>query len=174
MLGITPDLATYAKSMAGGFPISMIVGRRDIMDYIGDGTVYHGGSFNSNVMSIAATYASLKHIQERGSDFYKDLNEKGRYLMEGLRDISKSLESDLHVQGVGSVFAISFTTRQEITNWRDHARNCDDNKYQQFAKEMLKQGIRLSSNGRTHLSSAHTYEDLDKTIAAAAAVLPTL
>ena len=174
MLGITPDLATYAKSMAGGFPISMIVGRRDIMDYIGDGTVYHGGSFNSNVMSIAATYASLKHIQERGSDFYKDLNEKGRYLMEGLRDISKSLESDLHVQGVGSVFAISFTTRQEITNWRDHARNCDEDKYQQFAKEMLKQGIRLSSNGRTHLSSAHTYEDLDKTIAAAAAVLPDL
>jgi len=174
MLGITPDLATYAKSMAGGFPISMIVGRRDIMDYIGDGTVYHGGSFNSNVMSIAASYASLRHIQERGSDFYKDLNGKGLYLMEGLRNVSKSLESDLHVQGVGSVFAISFTTKQEITNWRDHARHCDDNKYQQFAKEMLKQGIRLSSNGRTHLSSAHTYEDLDKTIAAAAAVLPTL
>jgi len=174
MLGITPDIATYAKSMAGGFPISMIVGRRDIMNYIGDGTVYHGGSFNSNVMSIAATYASLKHIQERGPDFYKDLNEKGLYLMEGLRDISKSLESDLHVQGVGSVFAISFTTRQEITNWRDHARNCDDEKYQQFAKEMLKQGIRLSANGRTHLSSAHTYEDLDQTIAAAATVLPTL
>ena len=174
MLGITPDLATYAKSMAGGFPISMIVGRRDIMDYIGDGTVYHGGSFNSNVMSIAASYASLRHIQERGSDFYKDLNGKGLYLMEGLRNVSKSLESDLHVQGVGSVFAISFTTKQEITNWRDHARHCDDSKYQQFAKEMLKQGIRLSSNGRTHLSSAHTYEDLDKTIAATAAVLPTL
>ena len=174
MLGITPDLATYAKSMAGGFPISMIVGRRDIMDYIGDGTVYHGGSFNSNVMSIAASYASLRHIQERGSDFYKDLNGKGLYLMEGLSNVSKSLESDLHVQGVGSVFAISFTTKQEIINWRDHARNCDDGKYQQFAKEMLKQGIRLSSNGRTHLSSAHTYEDLDKTIAAAAAVLPTL
>jgi glutamate-1-semialdehyde aminotransferase len=39
---------------------------------------------------------------------------------------------------------------------------------------MLKQGIRLSSNGRIHLSSAHTDEDIDKTVAAAAAVLPTL
>ncbi len=174
ILGVIPDLATYAKSMAGGFPISMIVGRRDVMNLIGDGTVYHGGSFNSNVISIAAAYASLKHIQERGDEFYTDLNGKGLRLMEGLRDVAKSLESDLHVQGVGSVFAISFTTKQEITNWRDHARNCDDKKYQRFATEMLKLGIRLSSNGRIHLSSAHTDEDIDKTVAAAATVLPTL
>ena len=174
VLGITPDLATYAKSMAGGFPIAMIVGRRDIMDLIGDGTVYHGGSFNSNVMSIAATYASLKHIQGQGDNFYRDLNGKGLRLMDGLREIAKSLESDLHVQGVGSVFSISFTTKQEITNWRDHARNCDDSKYGRFATEMLKKGIRLASNGRIHLSSAHTNEDIDKTVAAAAAVLPTL
>ncbi len=173
-LGITPDLATYAKSMAGGFPIAMIVGRRDVMDLIGDGTVYHGGSFNSNVMSIAATYASLKHIQDQGDNFYRDLNGKGLRLMDELREIAKSLESDLHVQGVGSVFSISFTTKQEITNWRDHARNCDDSKYDKFARAMLKKGIRLSSNGRIHLSSAHTDEDIDKTVAAAAAVLPTL
>jgi len=173
-LGITPDLATYAKSMAGGFPIAMIVGRRDVMDLIGDGTVYHGGSFNSNVMSIAATYASLMHIQDRGDEFYRDLNGKGLRLMQGLKDVAISLESDLHVQGVGSVFSISFTTKQEIMNWRDHARNCDDGKYKRFAEEMLKQGIRLSSNGRIHLSSAHTDEDIDKTVAAAAAVLPTL
>jgi glutamate-1-semialdehyde 2,1-aminomutase len=174
VLGITPDLATYAKSMAGGFPIAMIVGRRDIMDLIGDGTVYHGGSFNSNVMSIAATYASLKHIQDQGDNFYRSLNGKGLRLMDGLRKIAKSLESDLHVQGVGSVFSISFTTKQEIINWRDHARNCDDSKYGRFATEMMKKGIRLASNGRIHLSSAHTNEDIDKTVAAAAAVLPTL
>ena len=43
-----------------------------------------------------------------------------------------------------------------------------------FIQEMLKKGIRLASNGRIHLSSAHTNEDIDKTVAAAAAVLPTL
>ena len=173
-LGVTPDLATYAKSMAGGFPIAMIAGRREVMDLIGDGTVYHGGSFNSNVMSISATYASLKHIQTQGDAFYAELNAKGLRLMDGLRDVAKSLESDLHVQGVGSVFAISFTTKQEINNWRDHARNCDNDKYQRFAYAMLQQGIRLSSNGRIHLCSAHSDDDIEKTIAAAAAVLPTL
>ena len=173
-LGVTPDLATYAKSMAGGFPIAMIAGRREVMDLIGDGTVFHGGSFNSNVMSISATYASLKHIQTQGDAFYAELNAKGLRLMDGLRDVAKSLESDLHVQGVGSVFAISFTTKQEINNWRDHARNCDNDKYQRFAYAMLQQGIRLSSNGRIHLCSAHSDDDIEKTIAAAAAVLPTL
>ena len=170
-LGITPDLATYAKSMAGGFPIAMIVGRRDVMDLIGNGIVYHGGSFNSNVMSIAATYASLKYIRDQGDAFYADLNGNGLRLMGRLRDVAKSLDSDLHVQGVGSIFSISFTTKQEIVNWRDHARNCDDSKYQRFACEMLKQGIRLSSNGRIHISSAHTEEDIDKTVTTAAAVL---
>tara|TARA_Y100001934_G_C11822479_1_gene526813 strand:- start:215 stop:592 length:378 start_codon:yes stop_codon:yes gene_type:complete len=125
-------------------------------------------------MSISATYASLKHIQTQGDAFYAELNAKGLRLMEGLRDVAKSLESDLHVQGVGSVFAISFTTKQEINNWRDHARNCDDDKYQRFAYAMLQQGIRLSSNGRIHLCSAHSDDDIEKTIAAAAAVLPTL
>ena len=61
---VIPDIATYAKSMAGGFPIAMLVGRRDIMDFIGSGKVYHGGSFNSNVMSISAAHASLKYLQD--------------------------------------------------------------------------------------------------------------
>ena len=52
----TPDLATYAKSIAAGFPIAMLAGRRDIMDILGSGEVYHGGSFNSNVMSISAPH----------------------------------------------------------------------------------------------------------------------
>ena len=59
--GVLPDLATYAKAMAGGFPIAMLAGKREIMDFIGNGYVYHGGSFNSNVMSISAAYASLKY-----------------------------------------------------------------------------------------------------------------
>lgn len=166
-LGVTPDLATYAKSMAGGFPIAMLAGRSEIMEILGNGTVYHGGSFNSNVMSIAAAYASLKHIADAGPAFHKELNESGLRLMDGLRDAAQETESSLHVQGVGSVFAISFTTKPEITSWRDHARNCDDAMYGRFARAMLERGVRLSSNGRIHMSSAHTEEDVDKTVAAA-------
>lgn len=173
-LGITPDLATYAKSMAGGFPVAMLAGRNEIMEILGNGTVYHGGSFNSNVMSIAAAYASLKHIAEAGQAFYTELNGRGLHLMDGLREVAAETESKLHVQGVGSVFSISFTTKPEIVNWRDHARNCDDAMYAKFARAMLEYGVRLSSNGRIHMSSAHTDEDVQQTVAAARNVLRTL
>ena len=173
-LGVTPDLATYAKSMAGGFPAAMLAGRREIMEILGNGTVYHGGSFNSNVMTMAAAYASLKHIADAGQGFYTELNGRGLHLMDGLREAAAETEGKLHVQGVGSVFSISFTTRPEIVNWRDHARNCDDAMYARFARSMLERGVRLSSNGRIHMSSAHTDEDVQQTVDAARESLRTL
>ena len=94
--------------------------------------------------------------------------------MDGLREAAAETEGKLHVQGVGSVFSISFTTRPEIVNWRDHARNCDDAMYARFARSMLERGVRLSSNGRIHMSSAHTDEDVQQTVDAARESLRTL
>lgn len=173
-LGVVPDLATYAKSMAGGFPVAMLTGRNEIMEMLGNGKVYHGGSFNSNVMTMAAAYASLKHIADAGPAFYTELNGRGLHLMDGLREVAAETESNLHVQGVGSVFSISFTTKPEIVNWRDHARNSDEAMYAKFARAMLEHGVRLSSNGRIHMSSAHTDEDVQQTVDVARTVLPTL
>jgi glutamate-1-semialdehyde 2,1-aminomutase len=160
--------------MAGGFPVAMLAGRREIMEILGNGTVYHGGSFNSNIMTMAAAYASLKHIADAGPAFYTELNGRGLHLMDGLREAAVETEAKLHVQGVGSVFSISFTTKPEIINWRDHARNCDDAMYAQFARAMLERGVRLSSNGRIHMASAHTDEDVQQTVEAARQALRTL
>jgi glutamate-1-semialdehyde 2,1-aminomutase len=165
--GVIPDLATYAKAMAGGFPIAMLLGSVDIMEMLGEGSVYHGGSFNSNVISVSAAHASLKRIMEDRERFYGDLNSKGMRLMEALREVAQRAKSDLVVQGIGSVFATSFTTKSEINDYREHARFCDEEKYRRFSQEMLKRGVRLSANARWHMSSAHDEEDIDKTAAAA-------
>lgn len=175
LLGITPDLATYAKSIAAGFPIAMLAGRRDIMDILGSGEVYHGGSFNSNVMSISAAYATLTYLKSEGAAFYADLNRRGQNLIDGLQRVGMETETDIHVQGLGSVFGISFNRGGEIIrNYRDHATKCDDVRYAQFAAEMMNEGIRLSSNGRMHMSSAHTDEQIDETIEAASRALSRL
>ena len=175
LLGITPDLATYAKSIAAGFPIAMLAGRRDIMDILGSGEVYHGGSFNSNVMSISAAYATLNHLKSEGDAFYADLNRRGQRLIDGLRHVAMETETDIHIQGLGSVFGISFNRSGDtIRNYRDHATKCDDARYTQFASEMMREGIRLSSNGRVHMSSAHTDEQIDQTIQAASRALSHL
>ncbi len=165
--GVTPDLATYAKALAGGFPIAMLLGREEIMKLVGDGSVYHGGSFNSNVMSISAAQASLAHIMSNPGRFYSELNGRGQALMEGLRDAARRTESDLHVQGIGSFFATSFTTREEIADYREHARYCDEEKHKRFVQAMLERGVRLATNGRWHMSSVHSDEDVDRTVRAA-------
>ena len=94
--------------------------------------------------------------------------------MEGLRTVAAELGSALHVQGLGTVFAISFNeSGKPITNYRDHARMCDDAAYTEFAKAMMTQGVRLSSNGRMHMSTAHTDAQVNATVVASREVLGT-
>ncbi len=167
LTGVVPDLATYAKSLAGGFPIAMLLGRADVMQPLGDGAVHHGGSFNSNVMSIEAAHASLGHIMVDVDGFYSELNKRGMRLIDGLRKAATQTETDLRVHGLGSVFSTSFTTRANIDDYRDHARYCDEDKYQVFRVRMLERGVRISANGRWHMASTHTDADVDKTLSAA-------
>lgn len=174
LTGIVPDLATYAKAMAGGFPIAMLVGRPDVMAVLGDGTVNHGGSFNSNVASIEAAHASLSHILADSDRFYADLNERGQALMEGLKRAAGRAGQNLRVAGFGSVFSTSFTDRAQIFNYREHARYCDEDKYQRFRIAMLDRGVRIAPNGRWHLATTHTDADVDLTVAAAEEALGAL
>lgn len=172
LYGITPDLATYAKSLAAGFPVAMLAGRREIMDMLGSGEVYHGGSYNSNVMSMAAAHATLSYMHDNRDTVFAEMAARGQRLMEGLKTVAAELGSTLNVQGLGTVFAISFNeSGKTIMNYRDHARECDDAAYAEFAKAMMARGVRLSSNGRMHMSTAHTDEQVDATIAAAREVL---
>ena len=161
--GVTPDLATFAKSFAGGFPIAMLAGKKEIMDYVGNGTVYHGGSFNSNVASIAAANASLDEMIDN-KNFFEDLDKKGKKLISGINKLSKDLKVNIHAQGLGSVFSISFTNKDHIRDWRDHFINCDETKYKYFCQIAFHKGIRLSSNGRVHLATTHTENDIEKTL----------
>ena len=164
--GIEPDLSTYAKSMAAGFPIAMLAGKPEIMDSLSNGKVVHGGSFNTNVMSVSASHATLNYLLSN-KNFYKNLNRSGETLIKGLKEVAHKNGIDILIQGLGSVFYLSFTSAKSIKNYREHTLNIDFGKYKEFAKLMLLNGVRLSQNGRWHMSSAHSEEDIEKTIYAA-------
>ena len=164
--GIEPDLSTYAKSMAAGFPIAMLAGKPEIMDSLSNGKVVHGGSFNTNVMSVSASHATLNYLLSN-KNFYKNLNRSGETLIKGLEEAASKNGIDILIQGLGSVFYLSFTSAKSIKNYREHTINIDFGKYKEFAKLMLLNGVRLSQNGRWHMSSAHSEEDIEKTIYAA-------
>ena len=144
------------------------------MEMLGDGTVYHGGSFNSNVMVMSAARATLEHLSADPEAFYSDLNGRGLILMNGLRDAAARAGVDMLVQGVGSTFWTTFTDRSEINDYREHAEFTDPDEYARFAEAMLERGVRLATNGRWHMASAHTDEDIEKTVAAAEQTLQAM
>ena len=86
-LGVTADLATYGKALAGGFPASAIVGRSDLMERFGSG-VNHSGTFNGNIISSAATVAALHELTRDDNAAYKRIEHSGSALMTGLREIA--------------------------------------------------------------------------------------
>ena len=172
--GITPHLATFAKAAAGGFPVSILTGSKEIMSLIGAGTVMHGGTLNANVMSMAATKSSMEHLSDKEIQTNKKLNDLGQRLMKGLQDINSRLEAGMLIQGPGSVFAVSFTDGKEVFDYRSHVENSDPDRYAVFVSEMMKRGIRINSRGIWFLSESHTDIDIESTLSAASEVLQSM
>ncbi len=172
-LGVTPDLAVFAKALGAGFPISCLAGRSDIMELFGNGMVMHGGTFNSNVLSCVAALATLEELARDGGAVYQRLQRLGGILMEGLRGVAKQTGSNLLVQGMESVFHTTFTDQAELTNYRDYLE-CDLSRQSHFSEILIEEGARITSRGTWFVSTAHTESDIEFTVKAAAAALRKL
>ena len=62
-----PDITTMAKGLGGGFPVAAIGGTREVMSAIGDGRYSHSGTYNSNVIQMAAVSATMDLLRPRGT-----------------------------------------------------------------------------------------------------------
>jgi len=172
--GVVPDLATFGKAMANGYPVSMLAGQEEFMRLIADGAVMHAGTYNSNVMVMAATNATLNCLAESNGAVYAHLEALGRHLMDGLRDAAASAGHSVLVQGLGPMFHMGFTAAERITDYRTHASSVDMAKYARFVALMLERGIRLIGRGIWYVSAAHTQQDMTRTLDAASESLRTL
>ena len=168
--GVTADLASFAKAMAGGFANAALVGKADYMRRFAEG-VNHSGTFNSNVISMAASAAAIAELEKDNGAIYGQLEEIGTTLMTGLREIGQRLGVGLHVQGVPTAFHLSFTTLDAIRDYRDYAQHCDKERYARFTLAMLQRGIRLIERGVWYISAAHTAQHVEETLRAAEAAL---
>ena len=165
LLGVTPDLAVFAKSLAGGFPIGAFVGKREIMDFAANGSVLHGGSFNGHTASVAAALATLDELARDG--VYERMTARGTALMDGLRSVAQRRGAPLLVQGLGTVFNTSFSDGAPVTDYRSFARHCDAARLGPFLHALQEAGVRPTSRGTWFLSTAHTDADIEATIRAA-------
>lgn len=174
MSGVVADISTYAKAMAGGFPVAMFAGREDIMSPLADGSTLHGGTVNGNLMSLAAVNACLDRLTDDDHAVTGRLYSVGNALMEGLRELCYKHEIPALIQGPGPVFSLTFTDTDSISDWRDHATHADTDTYARFCNGMLERGVRLIARGIWFVSTEHDADDVARTLEAADEVLAGL
>lgn len=165
---VIPDLATFGKAMASGFPVSFLAGKRHIMEFIATGKVMHAGTYNSNNPSIAAAAATVE-ILENDADLYERIQSLGLRLQSGLKKAAEENGHDILLSGPGQITHLGFTKCQKLINYR----NClefDGAKYAKFTKELLDRGIRVIGRGIWYISAVHTEVDVDEAINVAAEV----
>ena len=83
---VTPDLATYAKAIGGGTPLSSLAGKTDVMEMIACGKVVLAGSLNGNPVCLSAAKAVLDVLARNEGAVYADLWLRGERLRQGLRN----------------------------------------------------------------------------------------
>ena len=151
--GVVPDLATYGKAMAGGWPVGALAGRADLMQPIGTRKINHSGTFNANLMSTAAVVASLDFLKQDPP--YERLERTTDDLRRGLRDVAEENSIPLRTQGVPGAFHASVADSDvEVRNFRDLSR-LDSGTYLKLVDRMIASGIWLSGRGIWYISSAH-------------------
>jgi len=166
LLGITPDLAVFAKAVAAGFPLAVLAGSREIMELLQSRNVMHGGTYNSNVMTTAAGIAALQELSRDDGRLMHEMDRRGRSLKQGLQELAKKHDEQMLLQGFGAVFHPAFTDREQITSYRDFVAT-DTDKRMKFSTALHEAGVRVTARGTWFLSTAHTDEDIDITLEAA-------
>ncbi|TCC26683.1 aminotransferase class III-fold pyridoxal phosphate-dependent enzyme [Kribbella speibonae] len=173
LLGVVPDLAAFGKAMAGGMQVSALVGSAEVMGTIADGKVAHAGTFNSHPVGMAAADAVLRHLDEHRADVYPALNAAGKRLMDGLRAAAAKHGVPLLVDGPGPVFQTYITDQDAVTDYRTFAA-CDRAAMARFHAGLFAAGTSIVPRGLWFLSTEHTEDQIDETIAVAESVLSSL
>ncbi len=170
LLGVTQDLSVFGKAVAGGFPLSILAGRAEVMDLITRGVVGHAGTFNSNPVVMAAAAAALAELERDGGAVYAQVTALGQRLMAGLRQAAADMGVPLLVDGPGPVFSTYFTNQAAVNNFRDFAAT-DRARMGRLHPRLLERGVNIVGRGLWFMSSAHSAADVDQTVAAFAEAL---
>ncbi|MBM3531265.1 MAG: aminotransferase class III-fold pyridoxal phosphate-dependent enzyme [Alphaproteobacteria bacterium] len=164
VFGVTPDIATFAKAIANGFPVAAIAGRADILDLFAKG-VLHGGTFNAQPVAMAATVATLTALTP---ELYATIAQRGTRLMDGIRKELSAAGIKAIVTGFPQIFHVAFGLDKPARNYRDLVP-MDRARYVRFTAALLSHGVRALERGAWFMSIAHDDAVIDRTLQAVAA-----
>lgn len=162
--GVTPDLTCLGKVIGGGLPVGCYGGKKKYMkDIAPSGDIYQAGTLSGNPLAMTAGLTTLQNLTEAS---YQQLNERLEQLKEGFLDLKNKYNIPLQVNIAGSMIGIYFS-ETPVYNY-ETAKNSRHDLFNHYYKTMLQAGILLppSPYEGVFLSTAHTKEDIERTIEA--------
>lgn len=160
--GVTPDLATYGKAMAGGYPIAVVAGRADVLAYANpknaDGKIHFSGTFNGHALGATAALATLQILREPGT--YERLAAIGKQLEESVNAVLATHGLEGFLLAGNSWFELILGA----TEVRDHAGYLATDRQRAVAinQVVMEQGILLNTTAKSYLSLAHHEDIVDR------------
>ena len=161
LFGVTPDLATYGKGLANGYPLSAVVGRAEIMKLMEE--IFFSFTLGGEALSLAAAKATLDKL--RREPVLATIDARGRTVVEGMAAI-------IAENGLGDFLSVagrpcwSFFVIKDTPDYSSYEIKT------LFLQEILARGI--LTLGTHNMSYAHSEEDVDRLLAAYREVIPIL
>ena len=148
LFGVIPDLATFGKGMANGYPLSAVVGSNKVMQKVED--IFFSGTFGGETLSLAAASRIIdKYKKEQVIEHF---SEVGTYLLEQLNQLIDN-------KGLSAIFWTSGHPAWSFLHIKEQEQYTVLEIKTFFLQEMFKRGI--LTLGSHNLSFSHTKADID-------------
>jgi glutamate-1-semialdehyde 2,1-aminomutase len=163
--GVTPDLCTLAKALAGGVPLAAVCGSTKIMSMLNpEGHTIMSGTYTGHLTAVMGAIACQKEIAKPG--FYEHINALGDRLYKGITEALRVTGTPGIVQGIGARFGLYLGITEPVTNYRQVLR-ADRELEKRFLRGCLTRGLYFHDYGHTMhhgFSSQHSAADIDEAL----------
>ncbi|MBH1989241.1 MAG: glutamate-1-semialdehyde 2,1-aminomutase [Myxococcaceae bacterium] len=166
---VQADITCLGKVIGGGLPVAAYGARQEIMEQVAPvGNMYQAGTLSGNPLGMAAGLSTLRAWLSEGRFEYT--SQLCREFVEGLNELASRRGILVQISSIGTLFGIYFLKEPgRVTNYEEAKRYVDPVRYAQFFHQMLKRGVYFAPSAYEagFMSSAHTKEDIAKTLHAA-------
>lgn len=167
--GVTPDLSTFGKAVANGYPMGVIGGKAKYMDYFIDPDrsrrVLIAGTFNAHPLTTAAAIATLQKLSSTSYNVYQHVDYLGQVLENGLNEVLNAYDRPFYVARQSSAFCVYFMDHPPV-DFHDIAVHHDFAFDKEYRRRLIENGIfnfPLPIK-QGSISFAHSIEDIEKTL----------
>jgi glutamate-1-semialdehyde 2,1-aminomutase len=171
--GVKPDMICLAKSIGGGLSLAAFGASRPVMDLIAQHKVFHGGTYNTNRVAMAAGLATFREVLTREN--YVHVDKLSKQLTEGYREIVAKVGLQAYVASAGVNGALMLYPKQ-IRNYRDWTA-IDVDLWRHYWFAMVNRGVLAQPywwDEQWTISVQHTKADIDKHLAVFDEIAPAL